>query len=437
MAMLDSVKLTIASTGDSMHALMAELYPICRSITGNGVRQTLRILQQHIPLQMHEVPTGTEVFDWTVPKEWNIRDAYIKNASGDRVVDFQHCNLHVVNYSVPVHQTLSLAELKSHLHSLPDYPDRIPYRTSYYKENWGFCLSHEQLQALPDGDYEVYIDSSLEDGHLTYGEVYLAGEVEEEVLITCHTCHPSLADDNLSGIAVATYLAQALQSRSRYYSYRFLFIPGTIGSITWLCQHEAEVHKIQHGFVLTCVGDPGQSTYKKSRRGDATIDRAFAHVLQHSGQDYEIIDFFPYGYDERQFCSPGFNLAVGCLMRSQHGEFPEYHTSADNLEFVRPEYLADSLEKCQAAIAILEGDRVYVNQNPKCEPRLGKRGLYRGMGGEKDGGINEMALLWILNLADGSHSLLDIADRAKVPFAVIRRAADALVDCGLLVERRF
>lgn len=424
----------VTDIGQAMHQLMTELYPICRSITGNGVRQTLSILQKHIPLKVHEVPTGMEVFDWTVPKEWNIRDAYIKNSKGEKIVDFQQCNLHVVNYSVPVHQKMSLEELKTRLHTVPEYPDRIPYRTSYYKENWGFCLSYEQFASLQEDEYEVYIDSSLEDGHLTYGELYLPGAIDDEILITCHTCHPSLADDNLSGIAVATYLAKYLQQLSHRYSYRFLFIPGTIGSITWLSQNESQVHKIKHGFVLTCVGDPGKSTYKKSRRGDAEIDRAFAHILKHSGQDYEIIDFFPYGYDERQFCSPGFNLAVGCLMRSQHGEFPEYHTSADNLDFVQPQYLLDSLNKCQAAIDLLEGNRIYVNQNPKCEPRLGKRGLYRGIGGEKDGGINEMALLWILNLADGTNSLLDIAERSKMPFSVIKRAADALVNCELLKE---
>lgn len=420
--------------GQAMQRLMAELYPLCRSITGNGVRETLKIIKNYIPLEIHEVPSGTEVFDWTVPKEWNIRDAYIKDATGKKIVDFQHCNLHVVNYSIPIHQTISLEELKPHLFTIPESPDWIPYRTSYYKENWGFCLSHNQFLQLQDGNYEVYIDSSLEPGHLTYGEYYLPGETEDEILISCHVCHPSLANDNLSGIAVATFLAQSLAKSSRRYSYRFLFIPGTIGSITWLARNESEVFKIKHGVVLTCIGDPGKVTYKKSRRGDAEIDRVFAHLLQHSGQDYEIIDFFPYGYDERQYCSPGFNLAVGCLMRSQHGEFPEYHTSADNLDFVQPEYLIDSFNKCQTALQILEGNQTYLNQNPKGEPRLGKRGLYRGIGGEKDGGINEMALLWILNLSDGSHSLLDIAERAKMPFAVIRRAADALVQCGLLKE---
>lgn len=418
--------------GQAMHQLMAELFPICRSITGNGVRETLKIIQNHIPLEIHEVSTGTEVFDWTVPKEWNIRDAYIKDPNGNKIIDFQQCNLHVVNYSAPIHQTISLEELKPHLFTVPESPEWIPYRTSYYKETWGFCLSHNQFLQLQPGNYEVCIDSTLSDGHLTYGEYYLPGETKDEILISCHICHPSLADDNLSGIAVATFLAKYLPSISRRYSYRFLFVPGTIGSITWLCLNESKVSNIKHGWVLTCVGDAGKPTYKRSRRADADVDRAFVHVLKHAGVDYEVIDFFPYGYDERQYCSPGFNLAVGCYMRSQHGLFPEYHTSADNLDFVRPEYLKDSLEKCQAVVQILEGNQIYVNQNPKCEPRLGKRGLYRGIGGEKDGGINEMALLWILNLADGSHTLLDIADRAQMPFAVVRRAADALLQTDLL-----
>jgi aminopeptidase-like protein len=420
--------------GQSMQQLMSELYPICRSITGNGVRETLKILQKQIPLEIREVPTGTEVFDWNVPKEWNIRDAYIKDPTGKKIIDFQICNLHVVNYSIPVHQKMSLEELKPRLFTIPESPDWVPYRTSYYKENWGFCLSHNQYLQLQEGEYEVYIDSSLEDGHLTYGEYYLPGDTDEEILISCHVCHPSLANDNLSGIAVATFLAKSLAQTSRRYSYRFLFIPGTIGSITWLAHNEAQVSKIKHGVVLTCIGDPGKVTYKRSRRGNAAVDRAFEHLLKHSGQDYEIIDFFPYGYDERQFCSPGFNLAVGCLMRSQHGEFPEYHTSADNLEFVQPEYLIDSFNKCEMALQILEGNQTYINQNPKGEPRLGKRGLYRGIGGEKDGGINEMALLWILNLADGEHTLLDMAERSQMPFHVIRKAADALVACELLKE---
>jgi aminopeptidase-like protein len=327
-----------------------------------------------------------------------------------------------------------LSELKEHLHTLPEHPEWIPYRTSYYRENWGFCLSERQLSELTDGEYEVCIDSSLTDGFLTFGECYFKGQSDEEVLISCHTCHPSLCNDNLSGIALAVELARLLQFSKRRYSYRFLFIPGTIGSITWLARNENRTELIKHGFVLTCVGDKGPATYKRSRRGDAEIDRAFSHVLRNSGHDNKTLEFYPYGYDERQFCSPGFNLPVGCFMRSQHGTFSEYHTSADNLDFVEPIALADSFEICVSAIDILENNRTFLNQNPKCEPQLGKRGLYRSLAGQAEAKLNEIALLWVLNLSDGSHSLLDIAEKANLEFTVIERAASALRDCGLLQE---
>jgi aminopeptidase-like protein len=415
-----------------MMALIAELYPICRSITGDGVRQTLRRIQQCIPLTLHEVPSGTPAFDWTVPLEWNIRDAWVKNAAGERVIDFRQHNLHVVSYSVPVHRMMSLDELKPHLHTLPEYPDWIPYRTSYYKEYWGFCLAHNDLLRMQDGEYEVCVDSTLALGSLTYGECYLPGEIEDEVLISCHICHPSLANDNLSGISLAVELASRVMARAHRYSYRFLFIPGTIGSITWLSCNEDKVERIRHGLVLTCVGDAGALTYKKSRRGDADIDRAMICVLSESGKPHRVIDFYPYGYDERQYCSPGFNLPVGCFMRSQHGTFPEYHTSADNLGFVNPEYLEESLEIVDAALQLLEGNRRYVNRNPKCEPQLGKRGLYQGLAGLPNQKQHELALLWVLNQSDGGHSLLDITERSGLPFGAIRRAADTLAQYGLL-----
>jgi aminopeptidase-like protein len=418
--------------GTEMYELIAELYPICRSITGDGFRETLRRLQKHIPINVHEVPSGTQVFDWTVPREWNIRDAYVKNARGERVIDFQKSNLHVLNYSVPIAAKMSLSELKPHLFTLPEHPDWIPYRTSYYQEAWGFCLSHNDFLNLPDGEYEVCIDSSLPQGHLTYGECYLEGESDDEVLISCHACHPSLCNDNLSGVALATLLAKQLGSLALRYSYRFLFIPGTIGSITWLCLNESQVDKIKHGLVLACVGDAGNINYKKSRRGNAEIDRAMQHVLEHSGQAHTISEFIPYGYDERQYCSPGFNLPVGCLMRSMYGQFPEYHTSADDLNFVQPRYLADSFEKCISALDILENNQSYMNQNPKGEPQLGRRGLYGAMGGRQDREVKELALLWVLNLSDGEHSLLDIAERAGLKFGTIKDAAEALLRRDLL-----
>jgi len=420
--------------GQSLHDLVRLLYPICRSITGEGVRQTLRHLQQHIPLEICEVPSGTKVFDWTVPLEWNIRDAYIATAAGERVVDFQASNLHVVSYSTPVKGRYKLEDLAGHLHSLPDRPDWIPYRTSYYKENWGFCLTHHQLTELKGSEYEVCIDSTLSPGHLSYGEVFLPGERKEEVLISCHVCHPSLCNDNLSGIAVATYLAKAIGNLDRKYSYRFLFLPGTIGSITWLARNRERAHLIRHGLVLTGIGDSGDVTYKRSRQGNSYIDRTFAHVLKQRGPGYQVVDFSPYGYDERQYCSPGFNLPVGCFMRTTHGEYPEYHTSADNLEFVVPRVLQDSLNILLQAVYVLENDVVPISLNPHCEPQLGKRGLYRAIAGQKEGAQKEMALLWVLNLSDGAHSLLDIAERANVPFEVIHAAARALRDCQLLEE---
>jgi aminopeptidase-like protein len=429
----ESMRMNNPFTGEAMHTLMSELYPICRSITGEGVRQTLHILQRHIPLVVHEVPTGTPVFDWTVPKEWNIRDAYIKNARGDRVIDFQKSNLHVVSYSVPVKKKVSLGELRQHLFSLPDRPDWIPYRTSYYHETWGFCLSHRQLEALPEGEYEVCVDASLKDGSLTYGEYVIPGELNDEVLVSCHICHPSLCNDNLSGIAVATFLAaQLAQDPKPRHTYRFLFIPGTIGSIIWLARNEERVQRIKHGLVVTCVGDGGSFTYKKSRRGNAEIDRATLHVLKQLQYPYVSQDFFPYGYDERQYCSPGFNLPVGCLMRSPHGSFPEYHTSADNLDFVRPENLSSSLDAYRQVVEVLEGIDYYLNLNPKCEPQLGRRGLYSTVGADPHHKLDQMALLWVLNLSDGAHSLLDISEAANLPFREIKRAADALEHCELL-----
>lgn len=426
--------LDVNKISEEIHQLISELYPICRSITGNGVRKTLQLIQEHIPLTINEVPTGTNVFDWTVPKEWNIRDAYLKNTQGKKLIDFHKSNLHVVNYSVPVKRKITLEDLKPHLHTIPDRPDWIPYRTSYYKENWGFCLSHRQFLELKDEEYEVYIDSSLEDGHLTYGEYYLPGEKPDEVLISCHICHPSLCNDNLSGVSLATMLAKHLSSLSLSYSYRFILIPGTIGSIAWLCLNEAQVSRIKHGLVVTCVGDSGHSTYKKSRRGDAEIDKVVTHVLKHSGQDYQVREFSPYGYDERQFCSPGFNLPVGCFMRTPNGCYPEYHTSADNLDLVQPPYLADSLAKLLAVVEVLESNKKYLNQNPKCEPQLGKRGLYGTIGGQTDAKLRQLAMLWVLNLSDGCHTLLEIADRADLEFSLIRDAADALLQNGLLKE---
>jgi aminopeptidase-like protein len=422
-----------ADSGQAMYELIREMYPLCRSLTGDGLRNTLNILKGHIALDVHEVPTGTPVFDWTVPKEWNIRDAYVKNFKGEKIIDFRRSNLHVVSYSTPLRKRVRLEELREHLFTLPDYPKWIPYRTSYYTENWGFCLSHEQFLELADEEYEVCVDASLAEGHLAYGEYFLPGETPDEVLLSCHVCHPSLCNDNLSGIALVTFMAKYLTSLAqRRYSYRFLFIPGTIGSITWLSLNEAQVTHIKHGFVIAGVGDAGKFTYKRSRRGDAEIDRIFSHVLKHCASDYAIIDFFPYGYDERQFCSPAFNLPIGCVMRTPHGQYPEYHTSADNLDFVHPSALADSFAKCLAVVDVLEHNKTYLNLNPKGEPRLGKRGIYRAVGGQAEGIADELAMLWVLNLTDGNHDLLAISERAGYRFEAIKKAAETLLAHNLL-----
>ena len=422
------------TSGKEMYQLITELYPICRSITGNGLRETLTILRRHIPLEIIEVPTGTKVFDWTVPKEWNIRDAYLKNANGERVIDFQKSNLHVLNYSCPINKKVSLRELKEHIYTIPDHPDWIPYRTSYYRENWGFCMRHNQFLSLSDEEYEVCIDATLFDGSLTYGELFIPGRSSEEILLSTHVCHPSLCNDNLSGIAIATFLAKGLWGLSLKYSYRILFIPGTIGSITWLSQNENNVSRIRHGLVLACLGDRGRFTYKKSRRSNADIDRSVVHVLKSSGGDYEVLEFIPFGYDERQYCSPGFNLPVGCFMRTPHGQYPEYHTSADNLDIVSAEQLSESLSKLKSILFILDNNATYLNQNPKCEAQLGKRGLYQMVGGQQDTRTRELAMLWVLNLSDGGNSLLDIAERASLSFDLVKEVADILSGHGLLKE---
>jgi aminopeptidase-like protein len=414
-----------------MHALAGELFPYCRSITGDGVRATLRALADRIPLELHEVPTGTPALDWTVPDEWNIRDAYIATEDGRRVVDFAASNLHVVSYSEPVRERLSLADLRPRLHVHEEEPDWIPYRTSYYSRTWGFCLSRRVLDALEDVPYEVVVDSTLEPGSLTYGECVLPGQSAREVLLTTHVCHPSLANDNLSGIVLLTELAEVLARRERRLTYRLLFIPGTIGSLTWLSRNEDRLERIVGGLVIACVGDSAPLTYKRSRRGDSSVDRAGAHVASRAGG--RILDFVPWGWDERQFNSPGYDLPVGCLTRSLEGEFREYHSSADDLDLLSGERLEESLEAALAVCSILEEDAVYRNLSPRGEPQLGKRGLYRSVGGG-DLGEEQLALLWVLNQSDGSRSLLDVAERSGLSFANVRAAAARLEEAGL-VER--
>ena len=445
------LKKEMSRIGTEMHDVIVKLYPICRSITGDGVRKTLDIISEQIPLEKHEITTGTEVFDWTVPKEWNIKDAYVKKSNGEKIIDFQKSNLHVLNYSIPVHKTVSLNELKDHLFTLPDQPTLIPYRTSYYYKNWGFCITHKQFLQLEEDEYEVVIDSTLEDGSLSYGEYFIKGQYEDEVLLSCYTCHPSMCNDNLSGVVLLTFLAKHLKNLSLQYSYRFLFIPETIGAIAWLSRNEQNVTKIKHGLVATCVGDSGILTYKKSRQGNAEIDQTVIDVLKNSGDDYKIMDYEPTGSDERQFCSPGFNLPVGSLLRTGATYITEYHTSADNTEFVKAKYLADSFSKYFKVILKLEenfgkfysknieeelpeidskNDQVFLNLSPKCEPKLDKTGIYRKIGGEKYN--DALTILWVLNYSDGKHSLRHIALRSGIDFKQIKQAAKLLHEKKLL-----
>ena len=423
-----------AVLASELTSLISELYPICRSITGDGLRQTLRILRRLVPLEIVEVPSGTPVLDWVVPREWNIRDAWIKDASGNKVVDFRASNLHVVSYSTPVSGRFPLAELRPHLHSLPGQPDAIPYRTSYYEEAWGFCLTQRQLDALADGEYEVCIDSTLAPGSLSYGELLIPGHTAEEILISAHACHPSLCDDNLSGVVVALLLARELSNRPRgRCGVRFLFAPGTIGAITWLARNQASASRIAHGLTLTCLGDGHPFTFKRSFSGEADVDRAARQVLKDSGLAHQLIDFFPYGYDERQYNSPGFRLPVGSLMRGRHGQFPEYHTSLDDPSFVSEAQLLESYRVLKGIVDCLQLNHRYKNLQPYAEPQLGKRGLYRAIGGTGLPGL-QFAMLWVLNMSDGQHSLLAIAERSGLPFEQIHAAARLLLEHELLAE---
>jgi aminopeptidase-like protein len=423
-----------------MWGFVERAYPICRSLTGDGVRSTLALLGERIQLVVHEVPTGTRVLDWTIPREWNASGATLSGPRGETVADFADCNLHLVSYSVPVRASLDLEELRPHLHSLPDHPDWIPYRTSYYRETWGFCLPHRRLESLEPGRYEVRIDTVLEDGALTYGECWIPPTAPRvgahEVLLSAHVCHPSLANDNLSGIAVLMGLAESLARRpQRRFGYRFLFAPGTLGAITWLARNPDARARVAAGLVAANLGDTGAFHYKRSRRGDASIDRAVAVALRDRGGEHRLEDFVPFGYDERQYGSPGVDLPVGSLTRTPWGRYPEYHTSADDLSLISPERLGESLALYLAVIDVLEGDRTYLNLCPVGEPQLGRRGLYGTLGGATAGRDDELALLWVLNQSDGRHSLLDIAERSGLPFAKLRRAADRLLEAVLIREQ--
>ena len=418
------------AVGQELHALMAELFPIRRSLTGDGVRETLAVLGRDVPLEVIETPTGTPIFDWTVPKEWNVRAAWIEDPTGERVLDLADSSLHVLGYSVPVDEVVSLAELRDHVFTHPDDPDLVPYRTSYWEEQWGFCLSRRRLDTLPEGDYHVRIDSTLEDGSLTSGEATIGGETRDVFLLSTYLCHPALANDNLSGVVLLWALARTLRTQRLRNTFRLVWGPGTLGPLCWLARNQSGLDRVAHGLVVSCVGDRGPLRYKRSRRGDATIDRAAGYTLGRE-TDSIVTEWRPSGGDERQYCSPGFDLPVGTLSRTPHGLFPEYHSSADDLDLVSPESLGASFRAALEVIDVVETNETYRNRSPYGEPQLGRRGLYQSV---PDGTTPEAAYLWLLSLSDGGHDLLAIAERSGLPFETVREAA-ATLEAHALLER--
>lgn len=419
--------------GDEMYALCRSLFPICRSITGDGFRQSLAILGNHLPnLKKKEVPTGTVCFDWEVPREWNIRDAYIIDPQGRKICDFKKCNLHVVGYSTPVNQTLSLDELQEHLYSLPEQPDAIPYVTSYYKERWGFCIDHNERMQLTDGSYQVFIDSELKNGHLTYGELIIPGSTKKEILISTYLCHPSMANNELSGPVVTTFLAKWISELScRKYTYRVIIIPETIGSITYLSKHHSTLRQnVIAGFNVTCVGDDRAYSYLPSRYENSLADKVALHVLKHLHPDFVKYDFMDRGSDERQYCSPGINLPVCSIMRTKYGCYPEYHTSLDDLTLITPSGLAGGYDAIKKAIECIEINEV-LTSSVLCEPQLGKRGLYPTIS-TKNSGSQVRDMMNILAYSDGSLSCLEIAEKINKPLWEIRYTLETLKAHNLL-----
>jgi aminopeptidase-like protein len=414
---------------ERIEAYFDRLWPINRSLTGNGNRETLKIISEIIPLEKHEVPSGTQCFDWAVPPEWNVHEAWIKDEDGNIIVDFKTNNLHLLGYSVAFEGKLTYEELKEHLYYLPEQPNLIPYLTSYYSKRWGVCMSYNQFEGLDEQkQYSVKIDSNHnENGSMTYGDLVVKGKTDKEILFTTYICHPSLANNELSGPLVTAFIYEQLKKKDLYYTYRFVFAPETIGSIAYLSIHGAHLkQKLVGGFVVTCIGDCGNFTYKKSRQGDTLVDRAVQTILNETEENFEIIDFAPRGSDERQYCSPGFNLPVGSLMRTMYGVYPEYHTSSDNKEFVSFEAMEKSVNKFMDIVDLMEMNHKYVNQFPNCEPQLGKRGLYPSLS-EKNKAIEIDAMMWVLNYTDGKHDLIDIIEKSKIDYRIILKIIDKLL----------
>ncbi|HCF03067.1 DUF4910 domain-containing protein [Flavobacterium sp.] len=412
------------------------LWPICRSLTGNGNRQSFKILKEIVDIKIKEIPSGTKCFDWTVPPEWNIRKAFIKDSKGNTIIDFENNNLHILGYSEPVSLKLDFDLLKEHIYTLPEQPDLIPYLTSYYQKRWGFCMSHNQFCTLDKNEiYTVLIDSELNDeGSMTIGEAFIKGKSEKEILFSTYICHPSLANNELSGPLVTAFIYKHLKQKKKLkYSYRFAFVPETIGSICLLSEKGDHFKEnLQAGFVITCIGDKGDYTYKRSRIGNALPDRAAELILEQTENNFNLVEFFPSGSDERQYCSPGFNLPVGSLMKTMYGKYPEYHTSADDKDFISFEVMEASVYKYLDIIELIEHNEKYINLLPNCEPQLGKRGLYPTLGSQKITDNFVDGMMWILNLADGEHDLIDISKRSQIKVQDLYPIIDKLLEKKIL-----
>ena len=422
------------AAGESMYALTQKLFPICRSLTGNGVRETLRELQRVAPgLQLHEVPSGTPVWDWRIPREWRLRDAWIKDAKGRKIIDFRENNLHVVGYSAPLHRKVSLAELREMVHTLPEQPDWVPYVTSYYHESSGFCMSYRQLMSLKEGEYEVCIDSELVEGSLTYADLVIPGESAEEIMFSTYVCHPSMANNELSGPALAIHLAQYLQARRNRYTYRFVFAPETLGAITYLSRHSEHLRRhLKAGFVLTCVGDCGEFSYVASRYGDTYADKVAQCILATERPRYKSYSFLERGSDERQYCAPGVDLPVCSVLRSKYGTYPEYHTSADDLSFVSAASYQETWDIYLKMIELIEADGRY---RVTClgEPQLGRRGLYPATSKK---GSSECArtMMNMIAYMDGKNDLMDISRRIGAPVRELIGYLPCLQEAGLIAK---
>ena len=419
-----------------MYSLLKEMFPYNRSITGDGVRNTLDRISKEIALTNHSLKSGEKVFDWTVPNEWNVKAAQIINPDGSVLVDFLDNNLFLMSYSTPINQTMTLEDLKCHIISDESRPDSIPYSTSYYNEEWAFCLPYNLVTKMLPGDYRVIIDSELKKGELIYGEANINNGAKKTILISSYICHPSMANDSLSGVVLAVQLYKEIKKlKNLRFNYKFLFVPETIGTICFLYNNKHNIkEQIEYGLVATCLGDAGKFNYKKTRNQESEINRVVEHLFKEKNLSDRIRDFSPLGSDERQYCSPGFDLPVGVLTRSMYSEFPEYHSSSDNLDFVKEEYLQESLLMYLEIIEAYESNLKFIRAEPHCEPQMGKYNLYREKGGAGKDSIDNLSQkrMWILNYADGEHDLIEISKKSGFPISELRFASMALLEHSLI-----